>query len=77
MVKTLDCIVNVIVASKINRYENKLLTFDNYIQILRSTCYTDLQAPLSAEEFEGLEQKYDITIPKDLKAHYRSKNGAK
>ena len=55
--------------------QQTLATLDSYIQNLRPELYTDLQSPLSAEDFRALEQKYDIEIPHDLKALYRWKNG--
>jgi len=55
--------------------QQTLATLESYIQKLRPELYTDLQSPLSAEEFRALEQKYDIEIPHDLKALYRWKNG--
>ncbi|MGJ1234743.1 MULTISPECIES: hypothetical protein [Sphingobacterium] len=42
--------------------QQTLATLDSYIQNLRPELYTDLQSPLSADEFRALEQKYDIEM---------------
>ena len=42
--------------------QQTLATLDSYIQNLRPELYTDLQSPLSAEDFRALEQKYDMEM---------------
>jgi cell wall assembly regulator SMI1 len=74
-VETKDYIVNFIVASKIDHMQQTLATLDNYIQNLRPELYSNLQAALSPEGIDVLEQKYNITLPDDLKTFYCWKNG--
>ncbi len=55
--------------------QQTLATLESYIQKLRPELYTDLQSPLSAEEFRALEQNMILRYLMILKRSIAGKMG--
>lgn len=55
----------------------QLEILDKHLRTTRPDFYAQLNDPLTDEEIQALEEQYKVTLPDDLKALYKWKNGQK
>ncbi|MEW9097094.1 MAG: SMI1/KNR4 family protein [Clostridiaceae bacterium] len=55
--------------------KKQLDALDNYLREKRPDFYSMLNEPLKENQIKALEEKFNITLPKDLKELYQWKNG--
>lgn len=55
--------------------KKQLDVLDNYLRAKRPDFYSMLNKPLKENQIQALEEKFNITLAKDLKELYQWKNG--
>jgi cell wall assembly regulator SMI1 len=55
--------------------QQQLIILDKHLRTSRPDFYTELNDPLSDAEINALEQKYNRSLPADLRTLYKWKNG--